>query len=44
MTDHLAYLHGPIAGGGYNVKNSHLQKGNVAGKPVANDDVEGKGL
>eukprot|EP00599_Poterioochromonas_sp_BG-1_P008007 CAMPEP_0173150978 /NCGR_PEP_ID=MMETSP1105-20130129/11295_1 /TAXON_ID=2985 /ORGANISM="Ochromonas sp., Strain BG-1" /LENGTH=618 /DNA_ID=CAMNT_0014066243 /DNA_START=79 /DNA_END=1935 /DNA_ORIENTATION=- len=44
LTDHLAYLHGPIVGGGFNVRNAHLMKNMPAGRPVAADDVEGKGM
>jgi hypothetical protein len=44
LTDHLAYLHGPIAGGGFNVRNAHLKAAPIGSKPIANDDVEGKGL
>jgi hypothetical protein len=44
LTDHLAYLHGPIVGGGFNVRNAHLMKGAPGSKPIVIDDVEGKGM
>jgi hypothetical protein len=44
LTDHLAYLHGPIVGGGFNVRNAHLMKGAPGSKPIPMDDVEGKGM
>ncbi|RYH24333.1 hypothetical protein EON65_16890 [archaeon] len=44
MTDHLAYLHGPMVGGGFNAKSAHILRALPAANPVAPDDVEGKGL
>lgn len=44
LTDHLAYLQGPIIGGGFNVRAAHLQKAIPSGSVVVQDDVEGKGM
>lgn len=44
VTDHMAYLNGPIVGGGFNTHARHLQHATPGGKPVPEDDVEGKGL
>lgn len=44
LTDHLAYLQGPIVGGGFNVRAAHLQKATPSGSVVAQEDIEGKGM
>lgn len=44
LTDHLSYLHGPIVGGGFNVRASHLQKATPSGNVVMQEDIEGKGM
>jgi hypothetical protein len=43
-TDHMAYLKGPVAGGGFNAKDKHLQKSIAQANSVPTDDIEGKGL
>ncbi len=43
-TDNLAYLTGPVIGGGFNVQSRHLQHALPAGNTVPSDDVEGKDL
>jgi hypothetical protein len=43
-TDHLAYLHGPLVGGGFNARSAHILRSMPGNKAVAPDDVEGKGL
>lgn len=44
LTDHLAYLQGPIVGGGFNVRAAHLQKATPTGSVVSPHDIEGKGM
>eukprot|EP01038_Epipyxis_sp_PR26KG_P013998 gene13998-18774_t len=45
VTDHLAYLNGPMVGGGYNGKTHYIQHATPAAlTTVAKDDVEGKGM
>lgn len=44
LTDHLAYLHGPVVGGGFNAKSAHIVHAMPSGSPVPSEDVEGKGL
>ncbi len=43
-TDHLAYLHGPLVGGGFNARSAHILRSLPGSKMVPPDDVEGKGL
>lgn len=44
QTDQLAYLSGPIVGGGFNLRSNHLQSAPPGDSPVADIDIEGKGL
>ena len=44
VTDHMAYLHGPVIGGGFNVHSKVLQSASPGAKPLIEEDVEGKGL
>lgn len=44
LTDHLPYLHGPIVGGGFNVRAAHLQKATPSGNVDTQEDIEGEGL
>lgn len=43
-SDHLAYLQGPMLGGGFNAKAAHLQRASAASASVTQEDIEGKGL
>lgn len=44
ITDQLAYLHGPIVGGGFNARTAHILRSLPGGNSIPGDDVEGKGL
>jgi Tfp pilus assembly protein PilE len=43
-TDQLAYLHGPLVGGGFNARSAHILRSLPGNRSVQLDDVEGKGL
>eukprot|EP00981_Chlorochromonas_danica_P010227 scaffold3058_cov165-Ochromonas_danica.AAC.18 len=44
LTDHLAYLHGPVVGGGFNARTAHIARAVPAGNTVPTEDVEGQGM
>lgn len=44
MTDHLAYIHGPLVGGGFNARSAHILRSLPGNKTIPGEDVEGKGL